>query len=90
MVSAHNTKSPIPVHPIMHNATNSISYVFPYHYSNRHDALKALELIRKQLPPLPTGMQDYSSVDPVHDKCDNVIGFRPYVVRKPDMHLSFV
>lgn len=89
MFSVANTKSHlIPVQPIMHSEMNAISYIFPYPHATRHDALMALENARRQLPPLPSGMQDYSSIDPVYDGVGNVIGFRPFMLRKPDLHLA--
>lgn len=87
MISVANTKS-IPVQPIVITHDRSISYIFPYSHATRHDALRALENVRRQLPPLPSGMQDYSSVEDVHDATGNVIGFRPYMLRKPDLHLA--
>lgn len=90
MISVANTKSILPVQPIIHNEADTINYVFPYSHASRSDALKALEIVRRQLPPLPQGMQDYSSVDPVYDRGGNVIGFRPFLVRKHDLHLGYL
>lgn len=89
MISGANTKS-VTVEPVTITCYNTVSYFSPYAHESRHDALIALENIRKHLPPRPSGMQDYPSVDPVYDGTGNVVGFRPFVVRKPDLHLAYL